>query len=99
VAKHLQSKLQRLVDDKEKIDKKIYTLAFGCKSNLEKKMQTMPGRPVIEPAPVDSNQGSKTEPTEAPRKVEIGSAKDGEEGGAKWKAKEKDKEESKASSS
>jgi len=37
----LQKHLQTLVDSNNKKDLKLYTLALGCKNNLEKKIGTM----------------------------------------------------------
>lgn len=50
VANYLRKHLQTLVDSKVDVKKeqKLYTLALGCKNNLEKKMQTMEKPPQAE---------------------------------------------------
>ena len=61
VARYLHKYLQSLVDQKSSIDGKLYTLALGCKSNLERKMLTMPDRPadaqIPLPAPAQKERG------------------------------------------
>jgi hypothetical protein len=57
VAKFLVKHLQTLVDNKNKIDQKLWALALGCKNNLEKKALTMADRPpdaVLAPEPVQT---------------------------------------------
>lgn len=63
VAKYLLKQLQVLVDQKASIDGKLYTMAVGCKSNLEKKMLTMPDRQPDVPATVPTPPAATPEPS------------------------------------
>jgi hypothetical protein len=54
----LQKHLQTLVDNYSKKDQKLYTLALGCKNNLEKKMSNMEKPPQAEGLPMQGQQNA-----------------------------------------
>lgn len=83
IAKFLIKHLQTLVDNKNKVDQKLWALALGCKNNLEKKTLTMPDRPpdaIIAPVVDVHPVGGAGERFEEPSRRRRSSSRDNQTG-------------------